>query len=408
MAQKRTDKDRKVLKKGESQRVDGTYDYRWTTRDGKRHSVYASSLDELRAKEAQIQRDEADGIKTGTSNVTVNDMFKLWCELKRGLKDNTFRNYQYMYNQYVSPDFGRNRLVTVKRSDVKRFYNMLVDGRVLKIATVDTIHTVLHQVFQLAVEDNIIRINPSDGILKELKQSRNFDTEKRRALTTDEQRLFVDFLKNSRMYNHWYPIFMVMLGTGMRVGEVTGLRWCDIDMDKDIINVNQTLVYYKHDDGTCRFSINTPKTKSGRREIPMLEIVKDALMKERAYQYENGIRCNVSVDGYTDFVFVNRFGNLQHQGTLNKAIKRIIRDCNDELFEKDKNPKVLLPRFSCHNLRHTFATKMCECGINIKVIQEILGHSDIETTMDVYAEATKDFKKKELGRMEISNDLWSL
>lgn len=82
MAQKRTDKDRKVLKKGESQRVDGTYDYRWTTRDGKRHSVYASSLDELRAKEAQIQRDEADGIKTGTSNVTVNDMFKLWCELK--------------------------------------------------------------------------------------------------------------------------------------------------------------------------------------------------------------------------------------------------------------------------------------------------------------------------------------
>lgn len=313
-----------------------------------------------------------------------------------------------MYNQYVSPDFGRNRLVTVKRSDVKRFYNMLVDGRVLKIATVDTIHTVLHQVFQLAVEDNIIRINPSDGILKELKQSRNFDTEKRRALTTDEQRLFVDFLKNSRMYNHWYPIFMVMLGTGMRVGEVTGLRWCDIDMDKDIINVNQTLVYYKHDDGTCRFSINTPKTKSGRREIPMLEIVKDALMKERAYQYENGIRCNVSVDGYTDFVFVNRFGNLQHQGTLNKAIKRIIRDCNDELFEKDKNPKVLLPRFSCHNLRHTFATKMCECGINIKVIQEILGHSDIETTMDVYAEATKDFKKKELGRMEISNDLWSL
>ena len=83
---------------------------------------------------------------------------------------------------------------------------------------------------------------------------------------------------------------------------------------------------------------------------------------------------------YLDFIFINRFGQAQHQATLNKAIRRIIRDCNDEQFEKSEEPEVLLPHFSCHSLRHTFTTRMCEAGVNIKVIQDALGHTDISTT----------------------------
>lgn len=103
---KRKDKDRIVLRKGESQRKDGNYDYRWTTRDGKRHSVYAKTLEELRAKEEEILRDKCDGIKTEARYVTINDVFEVWKQLKRGLKDNTFQNYKYMYEQFVKPDFG--------------------------------------------------------------------------------------------------------------------------------------------------------------------------------------------------------------------------------------------------------------------------------------------------------------
>ena len=130
---------------------------------------------------------------------------------------------------------------------MKRFYNSLVDDRNLKASTIDSVHNVLHQVFDLAVDDNYIRNNPSDNVLKELKQSHVFKYEKRRSLTKDEQELFLNYMKNSNKYRHWYPIFAVMIGTGLRVGEVTGLRWCDIDLDEEMIEVNHTLVYYQHE-----------------------------------------------------------------------------------------------------------------------------------------------------------------
>ena len=397
---KRFDKSRSKLREGESQRKNGTYDYRWTSPDGKRHSIYAATLEKLREQEEAIISDKRDGIKVENKRITVNDMFELWCTLKRGLKDNTFQNYIYMYNLHVRPSLGKYKITAVRKSDVKRYYNRLADDRIMKISTIDTIHNVLHQVFATAVDDNIIRMNPTDNMLKELKQSHEFKREKRRALTVAEQALFIDFLKKNPVYQHWYPVFAVMLGTGMRVGEVTGLRWCDIDLDEGQISVNHTLVYYNHgDENGCYFSINTPKTAAGERLIPMLDFVREAFLMEKEYQKLAGIQCNVSIEGYTDFIFINRFGAAQHQGSLNKAIRRMIRDCNDDVLThaSGKDQPVLLPHFSCHSLRHTFTTRLCEAGVNIKVIQDVLGHVDVQTTMNIYADVTKDLKQKEFN-----------
>ncbi|MBE6010901.1 MAG: site-specific integrase, partial [Lachnospiraceae bacterium] len=107
-----------------------------------------------------------------------------------------------------------------------------------------------------------------------------------------------------------------------------------------------------------------------------------------------------SVDGFTDFIFVNRFGHPQHQGTLNKAIRRIIRDCNDHVLDSGIRDFVLLPPFSCHSLRHTFATRMCEKGVNVKVIQDVLGHADVSTTLNIYTDATRDLKKQEFELLD--------
>ncbi len=398
---KRKDKDRIVLRKGECQRPNGSYDYRWTDQFGKRHVIYGKTLEELREKEKEVDRDISDGIKAEKRNTTINELFDLWCHIKRGLKDNTFQNYKYMYNTFVRPKFGKLKISQVKKSDVKRFYNYLADERGLQASTIDSIHTVLHQVFDLAVDDGYIRSNPSERVLKELKQAHCFQTEKRKALTVAEQELFLDYLSNTPRYRHWYPIFAVMLGTGLRVGEATGLRWCDIDLDEGLIDVNHTLVYYSHGPQKgCSFNVNTPKTKAGERVVPMLGFVKEAFLEERENQKETGISCKASVDGYTDFIFVNRYGDTQHLGTLNKAIRRIIRDCNDAQFEKSENPEVLLPHFSCHTLRHTFTTRMCEAGVNIKVIQDALGHADVSTTLGIYADVTKDLRKDEFAGLE--------
>lgn len=400
MATKRMDKDRKVLRKGEQQRKNGTYGYRWTDNEGKRHSTYAKTLEELREKEKQIEKDMTDGIKSETACVTLNQMFILWCDIKRGLKDNTFQNYKYMYNQFVAPNFGKKRISTIKKTDVRKFYNMLVDERGLKVNTLDCIHNVLHQVLDMAVDDNYIRVNPSDKALKELKKVKGRKKSEAKSLSMEEQELFLKFLKNHKQYAHWYPIFAVMLGSGLRVGEVTGLRWCDVDFEEETINVNHTLVYYNHAENGCYFNVNTPKTENSSRTIPMLGSVKDALLLEKKFQEETGIGCKVNVNCYTDFIFVNRFGNVQHQGTLNKALKRIIRDCNYEVLEKEQENPVLLPVFSCHSLRHTFGTRLCEKGVNVKVIQSLLGHADISTTLDIYTDVLEDFKKQELKRFE--------
>lgn len=194
-------------------------------------------------------------------------------------------------------NLGKMKVNQIKSSDVRRFYNLLADERNLKIATIDNVHTVLHQVLQLAVEDDYLRSNPSDNALKELKQAHNMDTEKKRALTIEEQQVFMDFLESSRQYNHWKPIFAVMLGTGLRVGEVTGLRWEDLDFENKTISVNHTLVYYNHKENGCYFNVHTPKTKAGSRIVPMTQSVEEAFEQERNYQKALGISCQVQLDG---------------------------------------------------------------------------------------------------------------
>ena len=207
MATKRKDKSRVVLKTGEVQRKDGTYQFSWQDSQMKRRFVYARTLDDLREKEKRIQKDKCDGIKTEARYTTIDELFDLWANMKRGLKNNTFENYKYMYNTFVRPVIGSKRISTLKKQDIKKYYNYLVDERNLKPSTIDNIHTVLHQVLQIAVYDDFIRNNPSDNVLRELKKAHCFQSEKRRALTKPEQELFLNFL-TPPVYEHWYPCLL--------------------------------------------------------------------------------------------------------------------------------------------------------------------------------------------------------
>lgn len=397
----------KRLKKGESELANGTYRYRYQSRSGKRVYIYAKTLDELRQKEETIETNKAYGIRVDSMNTTLDQLADSWFSLKKGLKENTYQNYLYMYNTFVRDELGRYKIMSIRYADILGFYNELVEVKGLKPNTVDNIHTVVHQVLDFAVQNNFLMNNPSDNALRHLKLESKQHTEKRISLTLAEQQLFIDYMLKHPQCNHWYPIFYIMLNTGMRVGEITGLRWQDVDLENNLITVDHTLVYFNHSENGCHYNIHTPKTRSGERNIPMLSGVKAAFEQERKFQQEAGIKCDVGIDGYSDFIFTNRYGNVHNQSTLNRALKRMIADCNrEQLANHSKNADVtLLPNFSCHILRHTFATRLCESGVNIKVIQDVLGHADFDTTMNVYTDATKDFKQQEFRELDrlISN-----
>lgn len=397
----RYDSNRVKLRTGEYQKADGHYEYRYTV-FGKKYSIYAKNLETLREKESEIQSlATAKQAKFGSRTTTLNDVFYLWKELKRGLRPNTFQNYCYMYEQYVQDGLGRLYIASIRKSDIKRFFNHLADERRLREGTIEAVQTVLHQIFQIAVDDEWIEKNPSDHAVKELKRSHQLDSKKRMALTKAEQDLLLSFLSKNTPNARWYPITAVLLGTGMRVGEATGLRWCDIDFEENMIDVNHTLVYYSNGNHKCKFAINDTKTPASKRLIPMTKSVREAFLMEKEMQEQLDVVCSATIDGYTDFVFLNRFGGLHTQGTLNKVYKRIIRDYNDAEFLKSENPSVLLPNFSSHTLRHTFATRLCESGMNMKLIQDILGHSDISTTMDIYAHVTREGRADSQRIMEM-------
>lgn len=141
-------------------------------------------------------------------------------------------------------------------------------------------------------------------------------------------------------------------------------------------------------------------TIGSKGQIVIPKAARETFEHEKQKQEDLGLHCEVTIDGYTDFIFINRFGQAQHQATLNKAIRRIIRDCNDEQFLHSDEPDVLLPHFSCHSLRHTFTTRMCEAGVNIKVIQDTLGHKDITTTLNIYTDVTKELKRTEFDGLD--------
>lgn len=407
---KRKDKTRTVLRTGELQRSDGSYQYSWTDENHKRRYVYSKTLEALRIKEEAIEKDKSDGIKAEARYVTLDDLYELWKDLKRGLKNNTFENYKYIYETFVRRQIGSKRVSTFLKSDIKRFYNYLVDERGLKPATVDGVHNILHQIFDMAVDDNYIRNNPTNNVLRELKKAHCFKTEKRRGLTRPEQELFMDYLKNSNTAVYWYPVFAVMLGTGLRVGEAIGIRWDDIDLENRIIDINHSLTYYQRADDSykCEFRVSLPKTEAGNRRIPMMQQVYDVLQEEYERQKQEGF-CVENVDGMTNFVFTNRFGMPHNPAAVNRAIKRIVDTHNSEeevAAKKEKREPVMIPRFSCHIFRHTFASRFCENETNIKVIQEVMGHADVSTTMNIYAEANPDVTKSVIEKLSKNMDIF--
>jgi len=420
MAAKRKDSKGRILREGEIQKPDGRYEFRYQDVDGTRRSVYSWRLTDsdplpdrkkpcqsLRTMENQLLRDTMDGLQAKL-DVTLNSRWDEYISCKMELKQSTRTNYKYMYDKYVRNTLGGMRIQSVRYSDVKQFFNHLIHELGFKPNSVETIYTLLHPLFTIAMRDGLIRLNPTDGIMADLKRSNDWEKPKRSSLTEEQQKAFMAYVSSSATYLHWYPLFVCLLGTGCRVGEMLGLRWEDIKWSDNLISINHNLIYRLQDSGKVEFHVTTPKTRNSVRVIPMFQSVRSALRLEFQRQQQTGF-CRTTIDGYSGFIWKTRFGDVLSPHCINRAIARIVSDYNEAeraaAIRECRSP-VILPRFSVHQLRHTFCTRLCERETDLKLIQEIMGHADITTTMDIYNESNTDRKKASFERLEAMNDVF--
>ena len=221
MSEKRRDNKGRLLRQGELQRSDGKYEYRYYDEKGERKSVYSWKLvdtdripsgkrcnESLRSMEKRIRRDLEDGIHTHEADrTTLNGHFDRYIAQKIEIKESTRGNYKYMYDKYVRDEIGYMKLANIKYSDIKRFYLSLIHEKGFKPNSMEIIHTILHPVFSTAVRDGIIRLNPTDGVMNEIKRTHNWEKPKRKALTESQQSAFISYVSSSPTYKHRTDLF---------------------------------------------------------------------------------------------------------------------------------------------------------------------------------------------------------
>jgi len=403
MGKTRKDSRGYELKTHEYQKPDGTYMYAYYDRDRKRRFISADTLFELRKQKDKLKVQTSCRIDpAAVDKTTLNQLFDMYISQAEHLAPQTRFNYKDMYDRHVRPKFGKMKITEVRYSDVKRFYNEFLKKEKVREGqknekrskhSLENIHTPLHCAFEVAVKDGLLDRNPCKDALRDYKKTREWKLEvkKREALTMEEQNAFMNYLKSNSKYESWLPIMTVLFGTGMRIGECLALRWSQVDLNKGMIYVSNSLSDRRQFDSEHAEKHNgLTKTPSSIREIPMFLDVREALQQEYEMQSIFGF-CEEEIDGYTGFIFMNRDGKVLSQASVNRFIKRAYEAYNKEetvkAKEEGRNP-VLIPHFSCHITRHSFCTRCIDNGIPPHIVQRIMGHSSIQTTIDIYTSVT--------------------
>lgn len=381
--ERRKDKKGRVLKTGESQRPDGRYCYRYKALDGKRKYIYDWDLNSLREKERQVIRDIEDNIYS--NDMTMNECFDRYMSAKTDLREGTRHKYNLEYDRWIRDTwFGNKEISKMKKSDVLLFYKE--KSKTLANGTIRCIHKYVHSALEMAVEDDLIRKNPSNNCVKDYMVSKP-----REALTKEQTIKFLEYAEHYKDGQNYLLAVKIMLGTGLRVGEVTGITWDDVDFKSKTINVDKQFTLIAGG-GRHEYHISPVKTDSGNRKVPMSDDVAKLMHKHKNETYFQSLKFGTRVDGYSGFVFHTRSGLPVLPNRINDYLIKVVASYNENHDDK-------LPKISCHTMRHTFCTRMAELGINPKSLQYIMGHSSYKVTADVYITETDSHAQEEFERI---------
>lgn len=381
--ERRKDHKGRVLNKGESQRKDLTYMYRYKDLDGERKSIYGRTLNELRNKENEINKRLILGLYS--TEYTLNQLFDKWIEQTPTLKDRTKRNYKKSYDRWIRDKWiGNKKIKNLVTSDINKFYIELkksgfADG------TICYCDRLIYNPLQMAFDDALIRKNYAVGCGKPYRK-----TKPKPPLSKEDTIKFLEMAESIKSGKHYLLAFKLMLFTGMRVGEITGLTWDDIYIDKRYLDVNHQFVLGDEYSDTA-YHIDVPKTDAGNRKVPISNGLYQLLLELKDTTYESAYLYNTNVDGYRGFVIHTKRGFPVVTSHLNDYAKKVVETYNNTHDDK-------LPKITCHTCRKTFCTRMAELHLSPHALKSIAGHSSYNTTSDVYISVEDDFVNEDFFR----------
>lgn len=399
MSEKRKDNKGRLLRTNESQRKDGRYQYKYFENEEEKF-VYAWKLVatdktpqgrredlSLREKIEALQNNLANGLQANPKTVTMNRLFRQRMEIKKYAKS-TKANYEYLWKKYLEKEEVAKKDVTqIKKSHILKLYKSLSDYG-LADGTIRSIHGIIYPVLQIAVDDDIIGKNPARGC------SEGYNTPKyeKEALTVKQQVNFLKELPSLSRRRKYILLFRVLIGTAMRIGELMGLTWSDINLEVRTINIDHQVLYRKIN-GKYQFYAEKTKSKNGVRLLPMTEDVYECFCE--LYKNKHMHPSRITVDGYTDFVFTTQKGKPLYPDNINRDIKQIVSKYNA------KYPDDPLPdNITNHIFRHTGCTRMAEHEIEMGALQYFMGHGDIKMIREVYDHVNIDRMRKQLKKMD--------
>lgn len=382
MSEKRRDNKGRILRTGESQRKDLLYQYRYTDHSGKRITVYAPSLNELRQKEDAIAQSNQKGIDYSKGETTMKKLIEQYLNLKQNTKPQTMQTYWYFARIIFKYPISSKKINTIKMSQAKQWMvDLQADG--IAFNTIKHLRSLTKLAFQMACEEDVLLKNPFNFKLDMVENT----STRREALSIDVQNKLKHFFLTQPYYTHLYDVFVILLGTGLRVSELCGITISDLDFKNQRIHVNKQLLRNKHGE---RF-ISSPKTKNGVRNIPMIPEVEKSLKSVLANR--NVVGTEPVVDGYSGFLFLNKKGRVKTEDNIESSFRFAERKFNE--VNKEEKPI----RLSAHVLRHTFCTNLAAKNINIKSLQYLMGHSSVKLTLDLYSHM--DYTQAEQSMREI-------
>ena len=387
----RKDGKGRILRRGEGQRPDGRYYYKYTDAKGRTRYKYSWTLTThdlppkgkksgpcLREIEKQVQRDLFDRVAPG--GMTVLELVEKYVATKTAVRPTTRAGYRTVMNFLAKDEFGSRRIGDITTLDAKNWLIYLQGELGKSYSAIHSIRGVLRPAFQLAEEDDLIRRNPFSFELATVLVN---DAIAREALSPQDERRFLDFIRGDKHYSRYYEAFYILFNTGLRISEFCGLTKSDLDFENGSIRVSKQL----QRSSDMRYYIERPKTKSGERYVPMSDEVREcfkAILQKRGNPPVEPI-----VDGVSGFLFLDKNGMPKVAMHWEKYFQLSLRKHNS-IYKQE------LPKITPHVCRHTFCSKMARKGMDPAKLKYIMGHSDISVTYNTYTH---------LGFEDVRNDM---